>query len=90
MTDYPTPEELGEKLTAGEITKEEAVEIMAQRARADAMTSLYSPAAGEADEDGAGTAEGDSGPCCCCGRGVGIVVVVVVVLALLWFLFQRL
>ena len=42
MSKPPTPDELGEMLQAGEITREEAVEIMAQRARAEAFNSLYS------------------------------------------------
>jgi hypothetical protein len=41
--DLPTPDELGEKLKRGEITKEEAVEIMSERARRDAFAGLYGP-----------------------------------------------
>jgi hypothetical protein len=43
MSDLPTPEELGEKLKAGEITKEQAVEIMSERARREALGGLYGP-----------------------------------------------
>ena len=43
MDDLPTPDELGEKLKAGEITKEEAVEVMSQRARRDGLAGLYGP-----------------------------------------------
>jgi len=43
MKDMLTPEQLGDMLTAGEITKEEAIETMAQRTRQEALKSLYSP-----------------------------------------------
>ena len=33
MVDYPTDDELGEKLQKGEITREEVIEIMSERAR---------------------------------------------------------
>jgi hypothetical protein len=41
--DLPTPEELGEKLKRGEITKEEAIEVMSERARRDAFANLFGP-----------------------------------------------
>lgn len=43
MSDLPTPDELGEKLKAGEITKEQAIEIMSERARREALGGLYGP-----------------------------------------------
>ena len=43
--DLPTPEELGEKLKRGEITKEEAIEVMSERARREAFAGLYAPIA---------------------------------------------
>jgi hypothetical protein len=43
MSDLPTPDELGDKLKAGEITKEEAIEIMSERARREALGGLYGP-----------------------------------------------
>ena len=43
--DLPTPEELGEKLKRGEITKEEAIEVMSERARREAFAGLYTPIA---------------------------------------------
>ena len=43
MSDLPTPEELGDKLKAGQITKEEAIEIMSERARREALGGLYGP-----------------------------------------------
>jgi hypothetical protein len=46
--ELPTPEELGEKLKRGEITKEEAIEVMTERARREAFASLYGPMAGTA------------------------------------------
>lgn len=41
--DLSTPEELGEKLKRGEITKEDAIEIMSERARREAFAGLYAP-----------------------------------------------
>ena len=38
--DLSTPEELGEKLKRGEITKEEAIEVMSERARREAFAGL--------------------------------------------------
>lgn len=43
MSDLPTPDELGEMLKAGQITKEQAVEIMSERARREALGGLYGP-----------------------------------------------
>jgi len=43
MSDLPTPDELGDKLKAGEITKEQAIEIMSERARREALGGLYGP-----------------------------------------------
>ena len=43
MANLPTPDELGEQLKAGKITKEEAVEIMTERARREALAGLYGP-----------------------------------------------
>ncbi len=40
MTRRPTADELGEMLEKGEISREEAVEIMAQRAREEAFGSM--------------------------------------------------
>jgi hypothetical protein len=51
MQDLPTPEELGEKLKAGEITKEEAIEVMSERARREAFRTMYGPI-GEQGEEG--------------------------------------
>ncbi len=45
--DLPTPEELGEKLKRGEITREEAIEVMSERARREAFAGLYAPLAPE-------------------------------------------
>jgi len=44
--DLLTPEELGEKLKRGEITREEAVEIMTERARREAFANLFGPMPG--------------------------------------------
>lgn len=52
VNDLPTPDELGEKLKAGEITREEAVEIMSERARREAFASMYGAAGGEGDREG--------------------------------------
>ena len=41
--DLPTPEELGDMLKRGEITKEEAIEVMSERARREAFAGLYGP-----------------------------------------------
>jgi len=56
--ELPTPEELGEKLKRGEITKEEAIEVMSERARREAFAGLYGPVPpqGKADGTGAGAA----------------------------------
>lgn len=43
MNDLPTPDELGDMLKAGEITKEQAIEIMSERARREALGGLYGP-----------------------------------------------
>jgi hypothetical protein len=43
MSDLLTPDELGDKLKAGEITKEQAIEIMSERARREALGGLYGP-----------------------------------------------
>ena len=43
MTRLPSPEELGEMLQRGDITREEAIEIMDQRARDEAMRTLFNP-----------------------------------------------
>ena len=51
MSDLPTPEELGDKLKAGEITKEQAIEIMSERARAEALGGLYGPPPEQAKRD---------------------------------------
>lgn len=50
--DLLTPEELGEKLKRGEITREEAIEIMTERARREAFANLFGPMPGP---DGKGT-----------------------------------
>ncbi|OGV74158.1 MAG: hypothetical protein A3K19_21020 [Lentisphaerae bacterium RIFOXYB12_FULL_65_16] len=43
MDRLPTPEELGDMLKRGEITREEAIEIMDQRARDEAIGTLLKP-----------------------------------------------
>lgn len=43
MVDYPTDDELGEKLLKGEITREEVIEIMSERARQNAFATLFNP-----------------------------------------------
>ena len=48
MTRRPTADELGEMLEKGEISREEAVEIMAQRAREDAFGAMGRDLAGVA------------------------------------------
>ena len=60
MKESLTPEQLGEMLTAGEITKEEAIEIMAQRTRQEALKSLYGPAM-ENPKDGLDEGKGADG-----------------------------
>lgn len=52
----PTPDELGEKVEKGEMTEAEAVEIMAERARRQALPFLYPP---DEDEAPAQTADDD-------------------------------
>ncbi|NMA47887.1 MAG: hypothetical protein GX945_15130 [Lentisphaerae bacterium] len=54
MVDYPTDEELGEKLQKGEITREEVIEIMSERARQQAFATLFNPSAplGQATKNG--------------------------------------
>lgn len=54
----PTPEELGEKVEKGEMTEAEAVEIMAERARRQALPFLYPP---EESEVGGSDDPGDGG-----------------------------
>jgi len=53
MVDYPTDDELGEKLQKGEITREEVIEIMSERARQRAFATLFNPSAplGQATQD---------------------------------------
>ena len=84
MDDLPTPDELGEKLKAGEITREEAIEVMSERARREALAGLYGPQtgapAGQTESDPQGT------------RRVSIVVcsLILLGLVLLYFLLQML
>ncbi|NLF17573.1 MAG: hypothetical protein GX595_09975 [Lentisphaerae bacterium] len=83
--DLPTPEELGEKLKRGEITKEEAIEVMSERARREALAGLYGP---PATTPARGTADAAAG-----GRGrprrwIGVVMVLAVVALLLWILLS--
>jgi len=77
--DSLTPDELGELLKRGEITKEEAIEIMAQRTRSEAMQNLYGPVPGTGDEDGGAVAGKTAKP----SRTALIVVLVLVVLFVL-------
>jgi len=48
MTRRPTADELGEMLEKGEVSREEAVEIMAQRARQEAFGAMGRDLAGVA------------------------------------------
>ena len=56
MSKLPTPDELGEMLQAGEITREEAIEIMDQRTREEAFNNLYNPG-GQEEISGAAEAQ---------------------------------
>lgn len=62
MVDYPTDDELGEKLQKGEITREEVIEIMSERARQRAFATLFNPGAplGQAAKDGQAPSAGGS------------------------------
>jgi len=83
--DLPTPEELGEKLKRGEITKEEAIEVMTERARREAFATLYGP-----QTDTAGTA-GPTGAARCPWKAiVGFALLLVVAMVLLWLLLRAL
>lgn len=77
--DSLTPDELGELLQRGEITKEEAIEIMAQRTRNEAMQNLYGPAPGAGGEGKTGVTEPSAKP----SRTAVIVVLVLIVLFVL-------
>ncbi|MGI5922508.1 MAG: hypothetical protein ACOX9E_01040 [Lentisphaeria bacterium] len=63
MVDYPTDDELGEKLQKGEITREEVIEIMSERARQQAFATLFNPSAplGRAAQDRQQPGAGDAG-----------------------------
>ncbi|MBN2451176.1 MAG: hypothetical protein JXR77_12350 [Lentisphaeria bacterium] len=84
MNDLPTPEELGEKLKRGEITKEEAIEVMSERARREAFAQMYAPPAG--DRHGRGTAQGADRSAQRAGRWV--LVGIIVLLVILYILLQ--
>ncbi len=71
----PTPDELGDLLKAGEITRAEAIEIMSERARREALAGLYSPPADGSAGSAAGSAASGSS-----ARWVGIAIVVFIVL----------
>jgi len=77
MDKLPTPDELGEMIAAGKISKGEAVEIMAQRARAEAFSEMQQMM-GKAGQPGNGTSQ----PAHRTGPGLVLLAVVVVVLAL--------
>lgn len=80
--DLPTPEELGDRLKRGEISKEEAIEVMSERARREALAGLYGPPTTTAPAT-AGTAGRPAGR----GRRLAILVLAVVILILLmWWL----
>jgi hypothetical protein len=85
--DLPTPDELGEKLKRGEITKEEAIEVMSLRARRDAFAGLYAPIAPAGESAGPASA-----PQRRAWRVVGAVLAALVTGALLvlWLLWRRL
>ena len=83
--DLPTPDELGEKLKRGEITKEEAIEIMSERARREAFAGLYGPAP---TPDRAGAAPAGSKPSR--WRTLAVFALIAVLLVLLYVALQLL
>ena len=62
MVDYPTDDELGEKLQKGEITREEVIEIMSEHARQRAFATLFNPGTPlcQAAKDGQAPSAGSS------------------------------
>jgi len=80
--DLPTPDELGEKLKAGEITREEAIEIMSERARREALAGLYSPAPQSPTDAGKANGSGRAAT----WVGVAIIVFIVVLFVVVQFL----
>jgi hypothetical protein len=83
--DLPTADELGEKLKRGEITKEEAIEVMSERARREAFAGLYGPppAPGAADSTPAGVRRSP-------WRTVAVVALVALLVLLLYVVLQLL
>jgi hypothetical protein len=84
MNDLPTPEELGEKLKAGEITKEEAIEVMSERARREAFSNMLGGTSpdGDSRQAGGGAAVG--------AAGKWILFGIILVLVLIFLLLQML
>jgi hypothetical protein len=81
--DLSTPEELGEKLKRGEITKEEAIEVMSERARREAFAGLYTPL----PPGGAATAPATA-PRQAWRAVAGFALILIGVLVLLWALLS--
>jgi hypothetical protein len=87
MSDLPTPDELGEKLKAGEITKEQAVEIMSERARREALGGLYGPPPEQARPDPVAKAKAER---LVRGMVVGMAILALILAALLvWIALKR-
>ncbi len=87
MSDLPTPDELGEKLKAGEITKEQAIEIMSERARREALGGLYGPPPDPNRSDPQAAAKARK-----VARGIGItmaILALILVALLVWIALQR-
>ena len=82
VDDLPTPEELGERLQAGEITREEAIEIMTARARRDAFSTLYAPPGAEPGQSPPDPSSGT-------GRMLALVVLLILFLTVVLVLLFR-
>jgi hypothetical protein len=82
--DLPTPEELGEKLKRGEITKEEAIEVMSERARREAFAGLYTPIA----PDGTGATSAATAPRRAWKAVAAFIAFLLGAMALLWALLS--
>ncbi len=83
--ELPTPEELGEKLKRGEITREEAIEVMTERARREAFANLFGPMPGTT---GAPAPQPAASPRRAWKAVVGFAVVLAAAAALLWLLLR--
>jgi hypothetical protein len=91
MARLPTPEEIGRMLEKGEITRGEAIEMMDERARQEALQNLYGPAPGQVEQTSGAAdrplaSEGGGRPLRLVALGVAILMVFALLTAALIYL----